>query len=59
MKRKQKDGKRLTLSRETLATLDPKSLEKLMGGKGGCQESHIICSEQHTCVSCETEAPVC
>ena len=55
MKRKN-DAKRLTLSKETLRTLDPKSFEGLVKGQAGCQESHIICSIRHTCVSCrETE----
>jgi len=51
MKRK-KDAKRLSLSRETLAALDPKTLAGLVRGEAGCQESHIICSIRHTCVSC-------
>ena len=52
---KRKSSKRLSLSKETLRTLDTKSLEMLIkGGAGGtvCQESYIVCSIQHTCWSC-------
>jgi hypothetical protein len=51
MKRKKKNAKRLALAKETLATLDPKSLEQVVRG-AACGESHVICSVQHSCVSC-------
>jgi hypothetical protein len=50
--KKNKDSKRLNLSKETLAILDPKNLEGIAGA-AGCQESRVICSIQHTCVSCQ------
>lgn len=52
---KKKTTKRLNLSRETLAVLDPKNLEGIAAAAVGCQESHIICSIRHTCVSCKPE----
>jgi hypothetical protein len=42
----------LNLTRETLTVLDPMRLE-LAGGAVGCQESRLVCSIQHTCVSCK------
>ena len=54
MKKRKKNGK-MTLSRETLATLDPQSLEDLKAGAVNfcTKESQVICSVRHTCVSCQ------
>ena len=52
MKRKDKNPKRLTLSKETLVTLDPKRLEQVVRG-AACGESRVICSIRHSCVSCQ------
>jgi hypothetical protein len=51
MKKNKNEAKRLSLSRETLANLDLKSLSGLAGGTV-CQESYIVCSIMHTCWSC-------
>jgi hypothetical protein len=51
MKKKINDRKKMSLAKETLATMDAKVLGGV-GGGGICQESHVICSIQHTCVSC-------
>jgi hypothetical protein len=48
---KKKSVKKMNLTRETLNTLDSQSLEAIAAGVG-CQESNVICSIQHTCVSC-------
>lgn len=50
MKRK----KKLNLTKETVATLDAQKLQDLpVAGAGHCpKESALICSIQHTCVSC-------
>ena len=57
MKRKKQETKRLNLSKDTLAVLDPKDLSKLGAGAATilncCQESAFICSVRHTCVSCQ------
>lgn len=71
MRKKKGDAKKLSVNRETLAVLDPMSLQQLAaaaalpGGRtepgpifGGCQESIIVCSVMHTCVSCKEEAPI-
>jgi hypothetical protein len=50
-----KKTKRLNLSRETVAVLDPKHLEGIAVGAIQCQESYIICSIMHTCASCKPE----
>ncbi|MDX6622417.1 MAG: hypothetical protein QOE75_349 [Solirubrobacterales bacterium] len=49
---KKKTAKKMNLTRETLKTLDSQSLEAIAAG-AGCQESVVICSIQHTCVSCK------
>ncbi len=57
---KKKNARKLTLAKETLTTLEARSLEGIGGGAVTCQESNRICSIQHTCVSCAaTQAPVC
>lgn len=50
MKRK----KKLNLTKETVATLDAEKLQDMpIAGAGHCpKESALICSVQHTCVSC-------
>jgi hypothetical protein len=56
MKKKQ-TTKRLSLSRETLTVLDSGVLKQAEGAAAlhaGCQESVVICSIMHTCVSCQT-----
>ena len=50
---KKKNTRKLTLSKETLTTLEGKNLA-VAGGAVACQESNRICSIQHTCVSCNT-----
>ena len=50
-----KNVKKMNLTRETLKTLDSQSLEAIAAG-AGCQESNVICSIQHTCVSCVNTA---
>jgi hypothetical protein len=56
MKRKKNDRKKLSLAKETVAPLEPRSLAGVAGAAtGACpcpQESNQICSIQHTCVSC-------
>lgn len=61
MKRKKNDRKKLSLSRETLAPLEAKSLETVAGAAViGCpKESNQICSIQHTCVSCVATVDTC
>ena len=61
MKKRKKDRKALTLSRETVAVLDPKSLEDLGAGAADVctKESQVICSVQHTCVSCRNTDATC
>lgn len=54
--KKKKNTKKLTVSRETLATMNPENLEPVVGQAAGCQESIIICSVMHSCVSCQTTA---
>ncbi len=53
--RKKKSEKKLRVSKETLAILDSKSLEPVVGQAGDCGESIRICSEEHTCVSCQLQ----
>lgn len=55
MKKKQ-TTKRLSLSKETLTVLDGGALQQAEGAAyhAGCQESVMICSIMHTCVSCRT-----
>ena len=52
---KKKSAKKLSLSKETLAVLDPKHLEAVAAAAKPtiCQESVVICSVMHTCVSCQ------
>jgi hypothetical protein len=47
-----KKNKKLSLAKETLTTLEARNLEGIVGGAVLCQESHVVCSIQHTCVSC-------
>jgi hypothetical protein len=51
-----KKVKKLGLTRETLAHLDSEALGLVVGQgtyvNGACQESILVCSEMHTCVSC-------
>jgi hypothetical protein len=55
---KKKNTRKLNLSKETLTTLEAKNLAG--AAAVGCQESRIVCSIQHTCVSCRpTEATIC
>ena len=51
--KKKKNAKKLSVSRETLAVLGSKSLEPVVGQAGDCGESIRVCSEEHTCVSCQ------
>lgn len=55
MKKKQ-TTKRLSLSKETLTVLDAGVLRQAEGAAyhAGCQESVMVCSIMHTCVSCKT-----
>jgi hypothetical protein len=55
MKKKQ-TPKRLSLSKETLTVLDSGALQQAEGAAlhAGCQESVLVCSIMHTCVSCRT-----
>jgi hypothetical protein len=55
MKKKQ-TPKRLSLSKETLTVLGSGALQQAEGAAAhvGCQESVLICSVMHTCVSCRT-----
>jgi hypothetical protein len=48
---KKKNTRKLNLSKETLTTLEAKNLTAV-GGADLCQESRLVCSIQHTCVSC-------
>ncbi len=51
---RKKNGRKLNISKETVANLDTAKLQNLpVAGAGHCpQESALICSIQHTCVSC-------
>jgi hypothetical protein len=49
---KKKNTRKLNLSKETLTTLEAKNLAVAGGAAVGCQESRLVCSIQHTCVSC-------
>lgn len=53
--KKKKSEKKLRVSRETLAILDSRSLEPVVGQAGDCGESIRICSEEHTCASCQLQ----
>ena len=55
---KKKNAKKLNLSKETLTTLDLMRVDPAAGAAAYCpQESVVICSVMHTCVSCQnTEA---
>jgi hypothetical protein len=55
---KKKSLKKMNLSRETVANLDPENL-MIVGGAAICQESNRICSIQHTCVSCVYTQDTC
>jgi len=55
---KKKNVKKMNLTRETLKTLDSQSLQAI-GAAAGCQESVVICSIQHTCVSCKPTEVTC
>lgn len=55
--KKKTNAKKLKLSKETLGVLDNQSLAGLVGGAAAApttcpRESAVICSIQHTCVSC-------
>ena len=57
MKKNKNEAKRLALSKETLAILDPASLTAIGAAittspATKCQESVIVCSVMHTCWSC-------
>jgi hypothetical protein len=49
---KKKNTRKLNLSKETLTTLEAKNLT-VVGAADACQESRLVCSIQHTCVSCK------
>ena len=49
---KKKNTRKLNLSKETLTTLEAKNLIGAAAEPVGCQESRLVCSIQHTCVSC-------
>jgi hypothetical protein len=50
---KKKNTRKLNLSKETLTTLEAKNLAAVGGAAVACQESRLVCSIQHTCVSCK------
>ena len=54
---KKKNVKKMNLTRETLKTLDSQTLQAIAAG--ACQESAVICSIQHTCVSCRPTEVTC
>ena len=55
--KKKKTAKKLNLSKETLTALDLEKVEPVAGLAHCPQESNVICSIMHTCVSCRaTEA---
>jgi hypothetical protein len=49
---KKKNNRKMNLAKETLATLEAKNLAVAGAAAVGCQESRLVCSIQHTCVSC-------
>jgi hypothetical protein len=51
--KKKKNARKLSLAKETLTALDPQNLEPVVGAVICAQESAQICSEVHTCVSCQ------
>lgn len=52
--KKKKNAKKLSLAKETLIALDLENLEPVAGhAANDCTESIVICSEVHTCVSCQ------
>ena len=52
--KKKKSPKKLRVAKETLVVLDPTNLEPVVGRAAeDCGESVRICSEEHTCVSCQ------
>ncbi|HEX4498054.1 MAG TPA: class I lanthipeptide [Thermoanaerobaculia bacterium] len=53
MKKKKSERKKMSLAKETLAPLEARNLEGIVGAAVQCQESNKICSVQHTCVSCQ------
>jgi hypothetical protein len=54
MKKKKSERKKMSLAKETLAPLEARNLEGIVGAAVQCpQESRQICSVQHTCVSCQ------
>jgi hypothetical protein len=53
MKKNKNEAKRLSLSKETLAILDPASLTGIAAAAAVCQESVMVCSIIHTCWSCK------
>jgi hypothetical protein len=64
---KKKNTRKMNLSKETLTTLEARNVKgaaavgTIIGPIGGCQESRMVCSVQHTCVSCqptETQIPI-
>ena len=57
--RKKKDIKKLGVNRETLAVLTPRETALAAGGGKPCQESVLVCSIQHTCVSCVYTQDTC
>jgi hypothetical protein len=50
---KKKSTRKMNLSKETLTTLEAKNLTGAAAAPVGCQESRLVCSIQHTCVSCK------
>jgi hypothetical protein len=52
VKKNKNEAKRLTLSKETVAILDPKNLAGIAAAAVQCQESVMVCSIMHTCWSC-------
>jgi hypothetical protein len=59
MKKNKNEAKRLALSKETLAILDPASLSGIAAAAVKCQESVIVCSIIHTCWSCVASEDTC
>ena len=56
---KKKSTRKLNLSKETLTTLEAKNLMIAGAAAVGCQESRLVCSIQHTCVSCKPTEDTC
>jgi hypothetical protein len=56
---KKKNSRKMNLSKETLTTLESRNLAVAGAAAVGCQESRLVCSIQHTCVSCTPTDNTC